>query len=249
MWNYEPVDDRAQYSLDYILSNLQTFLDTCSNKHEIMAVLNETLPSHLAHTIELRMRITDSGTTLNNAAYFFVEDYIRESVSVHISPKNDTAYFTHEDIVDWWQSTGQQLGQVLLPPQEETITISVKHLPHAHELTLTHDQMNGIAFALLSLECDEVTLTSSITSQPILCRNITDRAILYLTPPTRLERQYRVQIKQNSQHYRQLYFSHPQFMQGILSVAAWLNLPNQGHNTLWRNLEEETTEGIRPLTF
>lgn len=249
MWNYEPVDDRAQYSLDHILSELQTFLDACSNKTEIMAVITETLPSHLAHTIELRMRITDSGTTLNNAAYFFVEDYIRESVSVHISPQNDTAYFTHEDIVSWWQARGQQLGQVLLPPLQETITIRVDDLPHTHELALTYDQMNGIAFALLSVDSDKVTLTSSITSQPISCRNITDRATLYITPPHRLERQYRVQIKQNSQHYRQLYFSHPQFMQGILSVAAWLNLPHQGLNTLWRNLEEETAQGIRPLTF
>ena len=257
MDSYQPVDERADDTLHALLDDYGHVLTQVENVGQIVQIASDCLPQQVAFLIELELKLqrVQDLETARTRAYDIVMNTILQSAAQHHTVQNGRSvhYYTREDLLAWWQ-TAQHHYRCLNEPDEEIITITVAGLERPTNLSLTTDQMNGIAFALTAADPDkQVSLTSSITDSLIDIEAITAFATAYTTsPPTAfddLKRPYRVNVHQSNGTVRTLYFMDPQFMQGIMSVALWLGLPNYGKNVLWDGLLQFTREGLVPLTF
>jgi hypothetical protein len=257
MAGYEPADDRATATLDVLLQLLRSALEDDETYTDVGQTLAVVLPTGLAHPTELELRIahpfaTDMAT-LKRAAYDIARRNVAKSIAAELPSmvvgRTKIHYYTREDVVRWIRANPYYKD---LDIPEETITITVMEYPEPAHMPLTSDQMNGIAFAIAGLEQHRrPTLTSSLTQRPVHIQDIVQHAPIYTAEiplaTERLKRPYTVELRGPDREFHSVFFVVPEFMQGVLSVAHWLKLPEAGHNTVWRNLSEFTREGTVEL--
>lgn len=170
--------------------------------------------------------------------------------------------FSREDVIKWFRSI-PDCDKYLTIPTDEIITVEVKFGDHfnSNSLILTEDQIIGIAYGLNGIGKDNIILKSSITNNIISITNIIEHSLIYklkiLLATEKLKRPYQVDILQNNNKlqsgqignnsYITIHFSNPEFMQGLLSVARWYQLPGDGKEILWKNLCKFTPGGNIPL--
>lgn len=259
MEGYEPADDRAAATLDVLLTLLGSALEDDETRTEVGHTLGVVLPTGLAHATELELRIEHPGTTdiatLRRFAYDIARRNVAKSIAVELPSmkvgRNIIHYYTREDVQRWIRSN-PYYKDLDLPL--ETITITVAEYPEPSDLPLTSDQMNGCAFAIMGVESNRrPTLTSSVTERTVNVEDIVQHAPIYTIPielaTDRLQRPYTVELRGTDREFHPVYFAVPEFMQGVLSVAAWLNLPAAGQDTVWRHLTQFTKEGIVELVI
>lgn len=263
MNTYTPADDRARITLHYMIQPYLEAVTAATSLLEIVNAINKYLPTGLAHDTELRVRMlrihNNDFISLQLRALDIPKEIIeietsRELPSIVDADDNKFYYYMREDLVRWFRSSPTNAEYLQTPP-EEIITVQIKHIDtvKTSALRLNQDQMIGIAYGLYALNDGRITLKSSITNVPVSITDIAEHALIYRLPielaTEKLKRPYTVDIIIPSKTAMRVHFQTPEFMQGILSVAKWYQLPNQGKDFLWKNLSQFTREGIIPLTF
>ena len=260
MDKYLPADSRAQVTLEHLLSPLTTSLNVSNSTNEIAKALIKHLPPGIAHAVELRWQMNRSPTVietmkvevrqivLNSMGMYVTKDLPAE----HDSEDNRKFYYMREDVIRWYHSspTNRDYFQI---PVEEVVTIEFKDNNDILSISLTEDQMIGICYGINGLGDKLVTLKSSITNGLVSVADVTKHALIYRIPITlateRLKRPYQVDVLQSDGTFLTIYFVNPEFMQGIVSVANWYQLENQGKDLLWKNLYQLTREELVALEF
>lgn len=262
MNNYLPIDNRANTTLNLLLEPFMNSLSAAQNVKDIVETLTTYLPPGIAHGAELRMRM-NRAIKDTIAQKQLVDEIVRNMIIMDIcrglpsvSYENDERhfYYMREDIIRWYESNSSNVPY-FATPSEETITIEVKKndIVKTSKLTLGEDQMIGIAYALNGLNNNNIQLQSSITGGPVAISDIVNHTLVYRLPITlateEIKRPYRVDILDTTGVFLTTHFVTPEFMQGVLSVAYWSQLPNNGKDILWKNLYQFTREGLIPLNF
>lgn len=263
MNTYTPADDRARTTLYYMIQPYLYAVTAARSLPEIVKAINQYLPPGLARDTELRIRIfrvhnhdfvNQQLRALDIAREIIEIETSRELPSVVDAEDNKFYYYMREGLIRWFRSSPTNAEYLQTPP-EEIITIQIKYGDKVKisALRLNQDQMIGIAYGLYAFNDDRVTLHSSITNAPVSVSDIAEHALIYRLPidlaTEKLKRPYTVDILTPAKTFMRVHFQTPEFMQGILSVAQWYQLPNQGKDFLWKDLTQFTREGIVPLTF
>lgn len=259
---YIPADNRAAITRDKLLEPYMRGIIASTSIKEVVAAMITHLPPVLAHETELRTRMhmvrEHNFSEQKLRAMEIAEELLEMMVSHNLKAYSDRDgnrryYYMREDIIRWFNSNPDYARYLPQPPQE-IITIELKYngKSKTSAMALNEDQMVGIVFALSGMKNDRVTLRSSITNQVVAVKDIAQHAISYLMgelATDRLKRPYRVGIKDPQGEFIDVHFLGPEFMQGVISVAQWYGLPDNGNNSLWRNLEQFTRDGIIPLSL
>lgn len=262
MDSYLPADNRASTTLTVLLEPFMTPLFASENIKDIVRALTNHLPFGIAHEAELRMRMNRAITEIT-ARKQLVAEIVRNLIIMNVcrgSPfvtnenEGRQFYYMKEEIVRWYESNPTIVEYFSVLPQETiTIEVSKNNIVKTSNLTLGQDQMIGIAYALNGLKDHHIQLKSSITGEPVAVSDIADHALVYRLPITlateEIKRPYRVDILQATGAFLTTHFITPEFMQGVLSVAYWAQLPNNGKDTLWKDLYQFTRDGLIPLEF
>lgn len=262
MDSYLPADNRASATLTLFLEPFMTSLSTAENIKDIVRTLTNHLPPGIAHEAELRMRMNRAITEITArkelvakiVRNMIIMSVCRNLLSVSYGSEGRQFYYMKEDIIRWYESNPTNVQYFATPPQETiTIEVSKNDIIKTSNLTLGEDQMIGIAYGLNGLKDHNIQLESSITGTPVAVSDIAEHALVYRLPITlateEIKRPYRVDILQTTGAFLTTHFVTPEFMQGVLSVAYWAQLPNNGKDKLWKDLYQFTREGLIPLEF
>lgn len=262
MDSYLPADNRASTTLTVLLQPFMTPLFASENVKDIVRALTNHLPLGIAHEAELRMRMNRAITKIGDRKEL-VAEIVRNLIVMSVcrgfpfvtcENEGRQFYYMKEDIIRWYESNPTIIQYFGVLPQETiTIEVSNNNMVKTSNLTLGQDQMIGIAYALNGLKDHNIKLRSSITGQLVAVSDIAEHALVYRLPITlateEIKRPYRVDIIQANGTFLTTHFITPEFMQGVLSVSYWSHLPNNGKNTLWKDLYQFTREGLIPLEF
>jgi hypothetical protein len=243
---YKYADQRALLTLIKILAPYhQALTDTTSIK-QITQVIIKHLPPSIAHNTELRVKMIrgqdilfKKEKTREIANDLIVSQICKELPAIYNQDGNREIYYIREDIINWYYSDPYN-AKYLPPPEEENILIEIHHENNVKRSTmkLTEDQLIGIAYGLNAFADNKIILHSSIFLDPLDIKDITSHALIYKLPITlateQLKRPFQVDILQPDTSFLTIHFITPQFMQGVLSVAQWYHLPNNGKNILWK---------------
>lgn len=265
---YSPADDRAIITLEKLINPFINDINNSTNIKNIVDAIVTNFPYGFAHQIELRMRFqfntaaltegrinTDvRNTIIDIAKHVLLQRICDDLPMLHDAEGNRQYYYMREDVISWYNSDALNVNYFAVP-DTETITIEL-HYPDTIEtsnLTLNEDQIVGISYAMTKFIDNFITLRSSITNDFVNVNDIAEHALIYRLPITlaseELKRPYRVDIIQSNLVSITLHFNNPEFMQGIISVAQWHNLPNNGKDFLWTKLFQLTREGLIALEF
>lgn len=248
MDQYLPVDDRAETTLELILQPYIDHLYDSDNVKDLITGIITYLPSGLAYETELRFRmkrgltdIDDMKLLLDDIGTYIILSRVCKNLPYLLDNKGvKKYYYMRENIISW-----NNEHEYFTPPPSEVITINIGS--DSSELELNQDQMVGIAYAVHNTN-NQIKLYSSVTNKEVQVDNIVKHSLIYRLPidlaTEQLKRPYRIDIGDNT-----INFTTPYFLQGVLSVASWLGLPNNGKNIIWKNLFQFTREGLIPLTF
>jgi len=271
---YLPVDDRAEFTLNTLFKPFIDDILLCENIKEIIRVIITHLPFGIAYETELRIRMrrdiinipAQKHLVITILRNIILADICQNLVSIIHNDEKDIFYMK-EDIVRWYKTNPIYIQYFPIPPSEIiTIEITKNNItktskynaviiqdPSNLELTLTEEQIMGIAYAINAIKNNNIKLLSSITNGPISVSDIVEHSLIYRLPiilaTEELKRPYRVDILQIDNSFLTVHFTTPEFMQGILSVANWCELSDNGKNILWKNLYQFTREGLLPLDF
>lgn len=263
MNTYAAADNRATTTLYHMIQPYSDAVTASTTLNEIVRAINQHLPPGLAYNTELRLRIfrvhnhdfiTQKLRALEITKEIIEIETSRDLPAIVDRDDNKFYYYLREDLVNWFKSSPTNAEYLQTPP-DEVITIQINYGDRVKTsaLTLNQDQMIGIAYGLYGLNDGRVTLRSSITNAPVSINDIAEHALIYRLPielaTEKIKRPYSVDILTPNKTFMTVHFQSPEFMQGVLSVAQWYHLPNQGKDYLWRNLSQFTREGIIPLTF
>jgi hypothetical protein len=263
MDQYLPADDRAEATLNELL---RVFTDRIRNGATFKeAYVGGRLPPIIAAAIELRVNmrrqldLAQRKEAALEIAASVLAYQICHDLNLPSHERQDDAriyYYMREDILAWIELLRPTFPHfVVIDP--ETITIEITHEGQVKtsQMVLSQDQIAGIAYGVAGIQVADssITLYSSVTQNVVDIRGLVEHALIYRLPLTlateELKRPYRVEVLEHGDSYIRLRFVNPQFMQGLLSVAHWYNLPNQGRGSLWQHLEQFTREGVIPLGF
>ncbi|CAH6419319.1 Hypothetical protein HVR_LOCUS522 [uncultured virus] len=263
MDNYLPADSRARVTLDQLLTPLINAINNSISIRNITQALVDRLPPGISYQSELRMRMM-RGLVMNDILKTRVLDIVRHVILMRIGEElpsitdtegNKIYYYMREDVIRWYRQISDD-NQYFQAPLQELVTIQIRYgeIVKQSVMPLSEDQMVGIAYGLNSMkERVNVTLISSITNETVNVDDIAKHALIYRLPinlaTEELKRPYRVDVLEPEGNFRTLHFANPEFMQGILSVAQWFRLPNNGRDIMWKNLFQFTRETLVPLEF
>jgi len=263
MDQYYPADNRASVTVNNLLLPFIQNVEAARTTAELRRCYsNSRLPPTIATDIELRVALNRSQPLeiqKENAiqtARLMIGYHVCRALELPNQLQPDDSriyYYIRENIMDWLQRFPPDL--FFGNPGIEVVAIQINTINYNRqsEMTLTEDQMMGIVYAIGGLNPDApaITIISSLTNEPVDVRSLIEHTLIYRLPTTlateELKRPYRVEIRQSDGSYIRLRFVHPEFMQGVLSVAHWYRLSNNGRGSLWRSLEQFTREGIIPL--
>lgn len=246
-----PVDTRAAATLLHLLYPLNTALSGATDKKSVESALITYLPFGMATAIELKMAVRNRNQRMSIPELKqFVYGEAQRLLKRSITPGNRFHTYMREDIVRWYNSNPTHQNYFRNPGVETIlITVTTPDRVRKQVLTLSEDQLVGIAYGLHSLahlQTPHITTMSSVTNAPIEFNQIVENALSYRMvdelATERLTRPYRVEIIAGGAA-SPVYFVQPEFMQGLLSVASWYDLPNRGEGTLWQNLTQFTRDG------
>lgn len=247
-----PADLRAETTLRQLLNPYLDKVENATSAKEVISAIGRHLPSGLAHQTELRLRLYMLQDTKLSAIKSQAESITIDIIAKSIST---LGYYTRENILDWYEASAVAI-RYFTKPSDEIITITTGlHMAKikSREVKLSNDQFIGIAYGLHALQSTQVQLQSSLLTTPIDVATIIKTSTTYFQPielaVNKLKRPYTVEIINRDDTSTNVHFSNPEFMQGLLSVAVWHDLPNNGNNILWKNLTQFTREGIIPLEF
>lgn len=262
MDSYLPSDSRAQITLDRFIQPLLTDLYASNNITEVVKAIVTNLPYGIAYDTELRMRfnlaitdIRERQVQVDNIARAMILLRVCDNLPAILdADENRIYYYMREDIIRWYNSDPINIDFFAVPDVEIiTIEIHNDNETKTSNITLNEDQIIGIAYGLDALHDNHVTLRSSITNAVVAVSDIVQHALIYRLPITlateELKRPFRVDILQADDIYLTIHFINPEFMQGVLSIAQWYHLPNNGKNFLWENLFQFTREALIELVF
>jgi hypothetical protein len=247
-----PVDSRATTTLHRLLEPLFVSVNNATTKKQITDAILNHLPFGLASSLELHMAIQDRNQRFTiDQRKEFVRNHAITLLEQAITRGTRFKTYMREDVVRWYNWSPHNLRYfTALDDEIITITLTYPNRVRRQQLQLSQDQLIGIAYGLHSLRNQvqpQVEVISSITNGPIEFDRIVENALVYRLPhedaTERLKRPYRVETIQSDGHVLPVYFIHPEFMQGLLSVASWYQLPNKGEGSLWQNLTQFTREG------
>lgn len=258
-------DVRANQTLQRLLTSYDSAIEAAASIKEVTAAITKYLPPGLAYDVELRVKMfmmtnkEKSLVTWKRVARNVAHDLVRQRVChglpyTRVQADRPVIEYTREDIIKWF-TLDTNNTKYFTAPEDETVTVEIKYgdKTKVRSLQLTEDQMIGIVYALVGLNDPRVTLTSSITQRPVEIKKIVNATPLYYNPidvaTEKLKRPYTIEVVQPDGTFKPLHFVNPEFIQGILSVAQWYGLPNQGRDILWKNLTQFTREGVISLEF
>jgi hypothetical protein len=263
---YDAVDDRAKETLHQIVKPCRDAVLTANTLPELGKVIKQYLPSMIAYNVELQLRIdrmNDHHTGLHVLAFMTIDSILGREICQGLPVEIDEngtrwVYYTREDIIRWYQERTRK-DYFVAPITEEIIDVQLLYGDHQlkmKRLTLTQDQVVGIAYGLDVLETKyghHVQWFSSITGRALNEHSIVNHTLIYRLPrddaTDKLKRPYTVEVLKSDDTFQTLHFVHPEFMQGLVSAAMWFNLPDRGKGVLWRNLTQFTREGVVALDF
>jgi len=234
---YIPVDSRAQITLNHLLRNYITDVNSSTCLREIVRAIIRYFPITIAYEVELCLRIKRETNLaiIRSEAINIAQNNIAKRVCEGLPVNNnDHCYFMREDILRW---VGQrELVNLWLEP--EIITV------HCHNnietFSLVDDALIGVSYAINAINDGQIILISSLTDIPIKITNIVDHAIIYRLPinlaTEAMKRPYSIDIIQTDKFPLPLTFTSLNFMEGIKMVAQWYRIPNDGKNVIWKNL-------------
>lgn len=266
MDQYLPADTRAEITLIELLQPFVRAVTAATALPELSRAYSQShLPPKITNAIELRVNMRRQldleqkkelaiDTARSVVAYNICQDLNLPSQD---GPEETRIYYyLREDLMAWVELHRGTFSHFVTLPKE-IIRIEIEHGEHrsGRQMELSQDQMLGIAYGLagIQMETYRVTLTSSITQAVVDVNTLAKHALIYRLPlnlaTEELQRPYRVEVLEPGGSYIRLRFVNPEFMQGLLSVAHWYRLENQGRGYLWQHLEQFTREGIIPLGF
>lgn len=258
-----PVDDRASKTLDILIEPLVSALNKSTNLKDATMAINDKLPRGISHNTELRMRFKRnlSNSTIEQIKLTAIEsvknvigyDLTRNSPILYDENGNKSTFFSRGDVVRWCNER-PWANETFKIPETELITIEIYSEPvQSLTLELTDDQLIGIAYGLNAIKDKRVRLVSSITNNIVNVNYIVKYSLDYKQKldlaTERLKRPYQIEIKQEDGTYQTVNFVNPQFLQGLISVAKWFNMKNNGKYQIWRNLTQFTKSGEVALKF
>lgn len=223
------------------------------HRHLIRAILNN-LPYGMASVLELKLvlqnRREDWGLNPEKA---WLTQAAAEVIQSAITAETPFKSISREAVVDWYFRKPDH-QKYLIAPREEIFEVT---LPDANEtMVLTEEQLMGLIYGLYAMGITDmksdspVMITSNITNEPVEIQRLIDNATAYQRPielaTERLRRPYHVDLIM-ADGVLPLYFQTPQFMQGLISVAAWYGLEDRGRDILWTDLTRFSREGDVPL--
>lgn len=261
MDQYLPVDNRAEITLNLLIQPVTEAVLKANNIKEVTQALGKHLPQQIAHQTELKIKMLRN-KTFNDGYKMQVDAQIKREILNHVCENlpfikdeedRKVYYYMREDIINWYDKLNEKSQEFFKKPEQEliSITLSLGNQSKSSTMSLSEDQLIGIVYAIKSqLDSDiKVTLKSSLTNTEIDIDKISEHALIYKVPielaTEHLKRPYHIDVVKVGT----LYFVNPEFMQGILSVAQWYKLPNNGKDVMWSNLYKFTKEGLDPLTF
>lgn len=253
---YLPSDNRAEYTLNLILDPFIKDLYNSNSIKDITTSIVTYLPPGIAHEVELRFRMKRDTKDVDlfkihvdNVVRHIILSRVCIELPYIIIDDDRVCYYMREDILAWIDKY-----HYFNYPPEEIITVSIQD--NRSELTLNKDQIIGMAYAINAantLGLPKITLHSSVTKSDVSIHDIVEHALVYRLPITlateQYKRPYRVDILQSDNNFLTINFKEPYFVQGLISVCHWLQIPNRGKNVIWKNLFQFTREGLIPLTF
>lgn len=262
-----PTDSRSSVTLSQMITPYTYALSRATSIKQVTKAIIDNLPPGIAHNTELRIKMirgrdifvkSDQAATI--AVNLILSQVCKGLSTIHDNQGNREIYYMREDLIRWYNSDLLN-AQYFDAPNEEIITIAIQYdnSIKTANMKLTEDQIIGIAYGLngivanATINNNKVTIHSSITNDRIEIDNITNHAIIYSLPITlateEFKRPYRIDVIQPNKSFITLHFITPEFIQGILSVVQWYQIPNGGNGILWKNLFQFTREGLIPLCF
>lgn len=251
MTSHRPVDNRATLTLTEMLTPFFILLDNSNDKKQITKVIVTHLPFGIASTLELKLAIIDRNQRLTlTDQKSFIREQVISLLERIVTKGTGFKTYSREDLIRWYNSDPFYL-KYFSQPSEETFTINVN--TQQQRLRLSEEQLIGIAYGLHAMKnqlTPHITIISSLTKSPIeIDRIVQNEGGYHHTMSSKnIMRPYRVDILSNST-FSPVYFAYPEFMQGLLSVAKWYQLPNRGEGILWQNLIANTPDGEQLLTI
>lgn len=246
---YLPVDNRAEITINNILSNLFDKISKAKKIRDIGNILLENLPIGIAYESELILNISRNVESLENKKKL-IKTIIYQSIAKRARRDNSSLYFSREDINKWYKAS--DIDKNFFPqPTSEIIKVDfIKNsIKTKFDLSIDEDQLVGISYGIIAIgESQNIRLISSITSDIINIYEIVSRYSLYRKEPKspieRLKKPYQVEILDQNYLFVTTYFDRIEFMQGVISPSSWLGIAHNGENLAWKFFYRFTQEGL-----
>ena len=251
-----PVDDRADRALRVLLQPFNTTVDKVGSYPDIIKTMNDLLPNSVARDAEIMLVRKGKANLVikQRHAREIVRDIIRMRICNGLVTLENQCYFSRQDIADWINNNPGYDTKLQVPPPEE-FKVTVEGV--SNTMIITEPQLVGICYGLDSNAVNAagilINVTTVIGQFDVEYTKIVDNSLVYNIAPDlateEFKRPYRVEVNNADNQFHPARFDDPEFLQGLISIPHWAELPNDGNGSLWRNLQEFTREGWTDITY